>query len=69
MVDWAVWVREMLPHYIVMIFLILIALQLSDWLEMGLSGIPRLVLAVIVALAYPFVARWLGIAPEAWEPD
>ena len=58
--------REMLPHYIAIVVLILLTLWIADLLIDDLSGVARLALAAIVALLYPVVIRQLGLAPDAW---
>ncbi|MCH7662015.1 MAG: hypothetical protein IH933_16040 [Euryarchaeota archaeon] len=58
---------ELLPHYLAMIavmFAVLLAIQ-EFYGDIGFW--PSFGVAIAVAVAYPFVVRSLGVAPEAWK--
>jgi hypothetical protein len=58
---------ELLPHYLAMIaiiFAVLLVVQelygeLGFWVSFGI--------AIAIAVAYPFVVRRFGVAPESWQ--
>lgn len=68
MVDWDKQ-RELLPHYIASLVLVFAGIALVEATigDYGLVG--NLAVVVVVVLTYPMLARWLGVAPSAWETD
>lgn len=59
--------RELAPHYVVIVLLIVVVLSLADVVVGDLSRPARLVLAAATAVAYPLLLRQLGRAPPAWS--
>lgn len=59
-------VRELAPHYVAIIALILMVVWTVD-MFVDLSQGLRFLLAAAVAILYPFVLRWFGVAPESWS--
>lgn len=60
-------IAELLPHYLTMIavmFAVLLAIQ-EFYGDIGFW--PSFGVAIGVAVAYPFVVRRAGVAPEAWK--
>ena len=57
--------KQLAPHYIAIVALILMVVWTAD-LFFDVSRPVRFGLALIVAVAYPFVLRALGAAPEPW---
>ena len=57
--------RQLIPHYIAMVALILMVIWTVD-VFFDLARGARFLLAAIVAILYPVVLRLLGIAPEPW---
>ncbi|WP_122088512.1 hypothetical protein [Halalkalicoccus subterraneus] len=66
MVSFFTRIVELLPHYLTMIavmFAILFAIR-ETYGDIGFWA--SFAIAILVAGAYPFVARRLGVAPDAW---
>lgn len=59
--------RQLLPHYLVLIILLSVVLMVMRTLVPGASMWVQIGVAVILGLAYPPILRYLGIAPEAWQ--
>lgn len=59
--------RELAPHYVVIVLLIVVVLSIADFVVGDLSRPVRLVLAAATAVAYPLLLRQLGRAPPAWS--
>lgn len=58
---------ELAPHYLAMIALMFGALVAIESVVGEMGFWPSLGVAVVVAIAYPFVLRRLGVAPEPWR--
>lgn len=59
--------RGLLPHYLAMLVLIVIAMIL---LRLAIGEVRLLVefgVAIAIALIYPFAVRHFGFEPGAWE--
>lgn len=59
--------RQLAPHYLAIVLLIIVALSVTEAVYAELTGVMRLLLAVGVAIAYPIVLRRLDLAPEPWS--
>lgn len=60
-------VRELVPHWLAMFFLMGAVVIVRDVYFPGVSLWVILVIAILVGLGYPRAVRRLGIAPAAWE--
>lgn len=58
--------RQLAPHYVAMVALILLAVWTAD-LFFDFSRPARFFLAAVVAILYPLVLRLFGRAPEIWS--
>ena len=58
---------ELLPHYLAMIAVMFAVLLAIQELYGDIGFWPSFGVAIAVAVAYPFVVRSLGVAPEAWK--
>lgn len=58
--------RELAPHYIAIVALILIVVWAAD-LFFDLSRGARYLLAAVVAILYPLVLQLFGREPEIWS--
>ena len=66
MVDWDEQ-RELFPHYVGSLVLLIAGLA-TVRLALGRDSVLiDLVVVVFVVLAYPTLARLLGVAPSAWD--
>lgn len=62
--------RELLPHYLANLVLVLLAVAALRRFVGDLGFAVELLVVVAVVLAYPSVVRLLGVAPSAWdEPE
>ena len=60
-------VVETLPHYLLLLFLMIVALgvlrsavgEQSFWVELGV--------VLVIAFSYPPIVRRLGYAPSSWQ--
>lgn len=59
--------RQLLPHYLVLIILLSVILTLMRTFVPGANMWVQIGVAVILGLAYPAVLRYLGVAPEPWR--
>lgn len=59
--------RELAPHYLIVVLLIFGGLILVDVLYDDVGFIWRAAVAVAIGLAYPLVLRQLDMAPEPWQ--
>lgn len=59
--------RQLAPHYLVMVVLILVVLTAADMFFGELRFAYRLLLAAATAIAYPLLLRRLDRAPEPWQ--
>lgn len=59
--------RELAPHYAVLIVIMFAALLLVEQVYPGAHFLVRIGVAFAIAVAYPMVLRRLGMAPEIWE--
>jgi len=66
MVDWEEQ-RELFPHYVGSLLLLLAGLVAVRSLLGRESVLIDLAVVVVVVLAYPSLARLLGVAPSSWE--
>lgn len=57
--------RELAPHYVAMVALILMVVWTADAF-FELSQVARFLLAALVVVIYPLVLRALGVAPDPW---
>jgi len=66
MVDWDEQ-RELFPHYVGSLVLLLAGLATVRSILGRESILIDLAVVVVVVLAYPTLARLLGVAPSSWE--
>jgi len=59
--------RQLLPHYVAVVVLTVLALTVTRELSDG--GWVNLLVVVVVVLTYPTVVRVLGVEPDAWGDD
>ena len=62
-------VRQLAPHWAVMFVLMYALLVTIQALYGDLSFWQSAALVVAVALGYPTLVRYLGVAPEVWDPE
>lgn len=69
MVDRSAWenVRGLIPHYLVLVLLILLGLRIAERLLGPLGFWGSLALATAIAVAYPLALRAAGRAPAGWQ--
>ncbi|SDG04791.1 hypothetical protein SAMN04488067_11381 [Halorubrum xinjiangense] len=60
-------VRQLAPHWAVMFVAMFVALAAVDRVVGGLGLAASLGLVLVIAFAYPFVVRALGVAPPVWQ--
>ncbi|MWV63467.1 hypothetical protein GRS48_01300 [Halorubrum sp. JWXQ-INN 858] len=60
-------VRQLAPHWAVMFVTMFALLALIENVYGGLAFWQSLLLVLVVAFGYPFLARALGVAPEIWQ--
>lgn len=58
---------ELLPHYVVMIALMLVALTVANQIFGDIGLWPSIGIAVVIAILYPLLLRQTGRAPEPWQ--
>ena len=61
--------RQLAPHWAVMFVLMYALLVIVQGLYGDLSFWQSAALVVAVALGYPTLVRYLGVAPEVWDPE
>lgn len=59
--------RELAPHYVVLVVIMFAALLLVDQIYPDLHFIGRILIAFAIAVAYPLVLRRFDMAPEPWQ--
>lgn len=59
--------KELAPHYVAMLVLVFLVLEIVGAVAGGIGFWVELVLIVIVVFAYRPVVVRLGIAPRGWE--
>lgn len=59
--------RELAPHYLIVVILIFVALIAVDVFFEDVGFVWRVAVAVAIGLAYPLVLRQLDMAPEPWQ--
>ena len=60
-------VRQLAPHWAVMFVAMFVALAAVDRVVDGLGLAASLGVVLVIAFAYPFVVRALGVAPPVWQ--
>ncbi|MGM0448062.1 MAG: hypothetical protein ACQERM_07405 [Methanobacteriota archaeon] len=60
-------VRQLAPHWAVMFVAMFVALAAVERLVGGLGLAASLGVVLVIAFAYPFVVRALGVAPPVWQ--
>lgn len=60
-------VRQLAPHWAVMFVAMFVALAVVERVVGGLGLAASLGLVLVIAFAYPFVVRALGVAPAVWQ--
>jgi hypothetical protein len=60
-------VRQLAPHWAVMFVAMFAALAVADRAAGGLGFGASMVLVLVIAFGYPFVARALDVAPPVWQ--
>lgn len=60
-------VKQLAPHWAVMLVLMFGLLAVVESVFGALPFWQSLILVLLVAIGYPFVVRSLGVAPEVWE--
>lgn len=61
-------VRQLAPHWGVMFVLMFGTLAIAEqFITTEIGFIPSIVLTLVIVLAYPTVARALGVAPPVWQ--
>ena len=58
---------ELLPHYLANLVLVVLTIAALRRFAGDMGFVVELVVVVAVVLAYPMIARALGVAPSAWE--
>lgn len=61
--------RQLAPHWAVMFVLMFVLLAAAESLIGGLSFWQSVILVVVIAFGYPTLVRYLGVAPEVWDPQ
>lgn len=61
-------IQQLAPHWAVMFVVMAALLAVAELLYGELSFWQSVILVVVVAVGYPSVVRWLGVAPEVWDP-
>ncbi len=59
--------RQLAPHYAVLIVIMFGALLLLESVYPDLHFVGRIAVAFGIAIAYPIVLRRLDMAPEVWQ--
>ena len=60
-------VRQLAPHWGIMFLLMFVVLAGIEQVVGRLSFWASFAVVLVVAFGYPFVVRWLGMAPEVWQ--
>lgn len=60
-------IRQLLPHYVVLILLLMVVVTALRAVFPGLGFWVTFVIALLVSILYPFATRALGVAPEPWQ--
>lgn len=60
-------VRQLAPHYLILVAVILATITVLDILVPGVSIITQLLLALAIAMLYPIALKKVGRAPEPWK--
>lgn len=63
----ASYLRQLLPHYLVLIIILSVVLTALRTYVPGAGMLVQIGIAVVLGLAYPPVLRYLGLAPEPWR--
>lgn len=61
-------VRQLAPHWAVMVIIMYALLAVIQIVYGQLSFWQSVLLVVFIAFAYPTAVRMLGVAPEVWDP-
>jgi len=59
--------RELLPHYVVVLVVVLLALAGVRAALGTVNPLVNLAVVVVVILVYPSIVQVLGVAPAAWQ--
>jgi hypothetical protein len=59
--------RELLPHYVVLLVVLLIALAGIRAVLGDVNPLANIAVVVVIVLVYPTIVELLGVAPEAWR--
>lgn len=59
--------RQLLPHYVVLILLLMVVITVVRAVLPGLGFWVTFGIALVISILYPFAARALGVAPEPWQ--
>lgn len=62
-------VRQLAPHWAAMFVVMLLLLALVERLFGDLSFWSSVFLVVVVAIGYPTVVRYVGVAPDVWQSN
>ena len=60
-------IRQLAPHWGVMFVAMFVTLAAVERVVGELGFLPSMALVLIVAFAYPYVVRALGVAPPTWQ--
>lgn len=60
-------IRQLAPHWGIMFVAMFVTLAVVQRYFGDLGFLPSMVLVLVVAFAYPFVVRALGVAPPVWQ--
>ena len=58
---------EVAPHYIAMLLVMFLVLGIVRSIVGEIDFWTELLILIIIATAYPFLVRYLGVAPSSWE--
>lgn len=61
-------ILDELPHYVLVLALAYVGLELAGRLAPGIQLWQEVALALLIALAYVAVVTRLGFAPDSWFP-
>ena len=60
-------VRQLAPHWAVMLVAMFVVLAVVGRVVGGLGPVASMALVLAVAFGYPFIVRALGVAPPVWQ--
>ncbi len=60
-------IKSLLPHYAVMLVVVLLTTSILRTVLGEVSLVVEFGVILVIVLAYPFVVRRLGYAPDVWK--